>query len=202
MLRMRPQPFAFIAGTSRRERKNGAESITSICSSQAASVISSTGWRWFRPAACTTMSMSPWGFAQSLARASSVSRRPTSPGSTEALAPPSATMASRASSSGPARRPQRTTDAPALASASASARPMPVPAPVTRATLPSRRKRSRTPSIVKPLPGRRAQTSPPGSTCAGDRRRCARAPPSPRGVRCARRPARSGGSPPASCAAR
>src|SRR6056297_2738204 len=133
-LTIRPQPLAFIAGTSCCDRKNGADRLSARVVSQPSGVTSSARWRVLMPAAWTTISGAPKGAATARTRSGRLSRSATSCATQAAWGPVSACHSARAS----ARRATPTTCAPARASRLAAWRPSPELAPVTQATLPVR----------------------------------------------------------------
>ncbi|GAA2817495.1 hypothetical protein GCM10020220_002060 [Nonomuraea rubra] len=124
MFTNRPQPLAYMPGSTRRAIRNGASTITLSIVANTSGGNSSIGATCWNPALFTTMSTGSSG---------SAATKPGSLRSATTAAPPTSAATFSADS---ARRSTTSTLAPAAASRRAHAAPMPPPAPVTSAVRP------------------------------------------------------------------
>ena len=149
MLTMEPLPCSTILRPKACEQFHTPVRLVSMTSLHSAGVTSRAG-RWMHvPALLTRTSTRPRESTTAPTALPTAAGSVTSASNASAFTP----SAHTSSMTGPQLGAERTSMAmspPASASATASARPMPRFAPVTTHTLPSRRKRSRTPMAIPP----------------------------------------------------
>src|SRR5688572_26563835 len=134
MLRMAPEPWRFMAGTTARMQRNGPRRLTPSISSNCSSVSSSMGPKCPRPALLTRMSRRPNSSSVCSTMTCTERSSRTSAGTTSARRPRARTFYATCSRSGTVRA-ASATSAPARDSASATPRPIQRDAHVTRAAL-------------------------------------------------------------------